>query len=105
MKFKNRKIRTKEGGIEIRLSFSFTKDEVEALDRIPDDLNASFDTLRQAEGDDYQKMEWYFTWLRIIVHWTDIWERRHEFSDLILRSIQVRKLKLEKSVKKKRRRK
>lgn len=105
MKFKNRLIRDKEGGLEIRLSFRFTKDEVKALDKIPDDPNVAFSTLREAEGDPYQKVEWYFTWLRLICFWTDIWSNRDKHTKLISDSIQKRLYNLEKNSKRKRRKK
>lgn len=104
MKFKNRLVRDKEGGVEIRLTLTFTKDEVESLDRIPDDPNVSFSILRQGEGDTYQKSEWYFTWLRILTYWVNIWNHRETMGDFIIRSVKYRKEVLKRPTRKRRRR-
>jgi len=72
MKFNPKLIRGKDGGVEIRLSLSFTPEEAKSLDRIPDDPGVGFHNLR-AEGDIYQKSDFYLCQLRIITSWIGMW--------------------------------
>jgi hypothetical protein len=72
MKFSPKIKRGKDGGVEIRLSFSFTPEEVKVLDRLPDDPDINFDNLR-CEGDQDAKVDFYLCQLRIICHWVAMW--------------------------------
>lgn len=72
MKFSPKVKRGKDGGVEIRLSLSFTPEEVKALDRIPDDPELGFHNLR-CEGDQGAKVDYFLCQLRIICYWVSIW--------------------------------
>lgn len=93
MIFKFKKVERNDGSIELRLSFVFSSDEAEAVERIPDDPNVSLNKLR-APGDVYQKSDHILLWLRIICGWVNIWEDKEKNSGYIMKSIQARKRKL-----------
>lgn len=108
MRFSPKLIRNKDGGVEIRLSIKFTKDEVGSFDRIPDDANidSSFNVLRGGGPDPGSKVDFYLCYLRIICHWAHIWESRDKLSDYIMQCIHRRKgsqLRLESKSRKRRR--
>ncbi len=103
MKFKNRLIKKEDGGIEIRLSFSFTKEEVASINTIPDDPNVSFENLR-SQGNTAQKVDWYLQWLRILCGWVDTWNNRDRCKDYIMQCVMRRKSILSRPKKKRRRR-
>jgi len=88
MKFSRRLVRRSEG-VELRLSLLFSEEEAKAIPRIADDPNVGFDKLR-VEGDLWQQVDYYLTYLRILAYWASIWENRDKHSDLIMRNIQRR---------------
>lgn len=72
MKFSPKIKRGKDGGVEIRLSISFTPEEVKVLDRLPDDPDINFNNLR-CEGDQDDRVDFYLSQLRVICHWVSLW--------------------------------
>ena len=106
MKFSPKIIRSKDGGAEIRLSVKLTPDEIKSLDRIPDDPNvdASLSVLRGGGPSLGSKIDFYLCYLRIALHWVDIWNSRDTMGDYIMQSAQRRKASEARQTKKKRKR-
>lgn len=102
MKFRNRLIRTEEGGIEIRLTFVFRPDEVASLSKVPSDPNVSFENLREGGPDLGSKVDWYLQWLRILCQWVGIWNDRDNMKGYVVESVNHRKAILARPKRKKR---
>lgn len=102
MKFSHRLVR-RNGGVELRFSLLFSEEEAKAIPRIADDPNVGFDKLR-VEGDLWQQVDHYLTYLRILAYWAGIWENRDKHSDLIMRSIRRREAQASRRKRKRRNR-
>lgn len=73
MKHSLKIIRKAGGGVEVKASFSFTPEEAEAMNRIPDDPHVNFSTLKQGGPEDESKIDFFLAYLRIIIHWVFIY--------------------------------
>lgn len=106
MRFSPKIIRDRDGGAEIRLSVKLSHDEMKSLDRIPDDPNidSTLGVLRGGGPSQGSKIDFYLCYLRIALHWIDIWNSRDTMGDHIMRSAQMRKASQARQTKKKRKR-
>lgn len=91
MKFSPRIVRDKKGGVEIRLSFSFSPEEAKAVERISDDPTLTFRDLRSGGPDAYSKADYYLRRLLGLCHWAFLWDNREQYHSHLLHAHEARK--------------
>jgi len=80
--FQNRTIKSENGDVKLKMTLHFSAEELAGMESINEDYNAHIDRLR-IEGTDWQKVNHYFCFLRVLIHLADLWDNRDSIPDVI----------------------